>query len=127
VEEPLDLIRLSLDERIRVKCRGDRELRGKLHVRTALDIIYITPLAPTPLTARRACPCSTSPLTTHDPFTFPPPCLIPEQAFDQHLNMVLGNVEETITADGASSKRTIPMLFIRGDVIILVSPPLRTG
>tara|TARA_B110000902_G_C13968545_1_gene460267 strand:- start:454 stop:579 length:126 start_codon:yes stop_codon:yes gene_type:complete len=41
--------------------------------------------------------------------------------------MVLGNVEETITADGASSKRTIPMLFIRGDVIILVSPPLRTG
>ena len=83
--------------------------------------------APTPLTARRACACSTSPLTTHDPFTFPPPCLIPEQAFDQHLNMVLGNVEETITADGASSKRTIPMLFIRGDVIILVSPPLRTG
>lgn len=33
VEEPLDLIRLSLDERIHVKCRGERELRGKLHVR----------------------------------------------------------------------------------------------
>ncbi len=32
VERPLDLIRLSLDERILVKCRGDRELRGKLHV-----------------------------------------------------------------------------------------------
>lgn len=32
VKEPLDLIRLSLDERIYVKCRGDRELRGKLHV-----------------------------------------------------------------------------------------------
>lgn len=32
VEEPLDLIRLSLDERIYVKCRGERELRGKLHV-----------------------------------------------------------------------------------------------
>jgi small nuclear ribonucleoprotein (snRNP)-like protein len=29
--EPLDLIRLSLDERVYVKCRGDRELRGKLH------------------------------------------------------------------------------------------------
>ena len=125
MEEPLDLIRLSLDERIRVKCRGDRELRGKLHVRAALDI-YITP-PPPHRSARRACACSTSPLTTRDPFTFPPPCLIPEQAFDQHLNMVLGNVEETITADGASSKRTIPMLFIRGDVIILVSPPLRTG
>ena len=33
VEEPLGLVRLSLDERIFVKCRGDRELRGKLHVR----------------------------------------------------------------------------------------------
>ena len=31
--EPLDLIRLSIDERIYVKMRGDRELRGKLHVR----------------------------------------------------------------------------------------------
>lgn len=32
VEEPLDLIRLSLDERIYVKCWGGRELRGQLHV-----------------------------------------------------------------------------------------------
>ena len=32
VKEPLDLIRLSLDERIYVKLRGDRELRGVLHV-----------------------------------------------------------------------------------------------
>jgi len=50
VEEPLDLIRLSLDERIYVKLRNDRELRGKLH------------------------------------------------AYDQHLNMILGDIEETITA-----------------------------
>lgn len=34
VKEPLDLIRLSLDERIYVKLRNDRELRGKLHVCT---------------------------------------------------------------------------------------------
>lgn len=33
VEQPLDLVRLSLDETIYVKMRGDRELRGKLHVR----------------------------------------------------------------------------------------------
>ena len=33
MEEPLDLIRLSIDERVYVKCRGERELRGKLHVR----------------------------------------------------------------------------------------------
>ncbi|KAG5543837.1 hypothetical protein RHGRI_016557 [Rhododendron griersonianum] len=32
VKEPLDLIRLSLDERIYVKLRSDRELRGKLHL-----------------------------------------------------------------------------------------------
>ena len=36
VEEPLDLIRLSLDERIYVKLRNDRELRGKLHVSNLL-------------------------------------------------------------------------------------------
>ncbi|KAG8078589.1 hypothetical protein GUJ93_ZPchr0007g3230 [Zizania palustris] len=49
VKEPLDLIRLSLDERIYVKLRSDRELRGKLH------------------------------------------------AYDQHLNMILGDVEEIVT------------------------------
>lgn len=49
VKEPLDLIRLSLDERVYVKLRGEREIRGKLH------------------------------------------------AYDQHLNMILGDVEEVIT------------------------------
>ena len=38
VEVPLDLIRLSIDERIYVKCRGDRELRGKLHVNKFFDL-----------------------------------------------------------------------------------------
>ena len=83
VKQPLDLVRLSLDERILVKCRGNKELRGKLH------------------------------------------------AFDQHLNIVLEDVEETTTttgADGAvaTTKRTMEMLFVRGDVVILVSPPLQT-
>ena len=32
VEEPLDLIRLSLDEKVYVKMRNDRELTGRLHV-----------------------------------------------------------------------------------------------
>ena len=49
VEEPLDLVRLSLDERIYVKMRNERELKGRLH------------------------------------------------AYDQHLNMILGEVEETVT------------------------------
>lgn len=88
VQQPLDLIRLSLDERIRVKMRGNRELRGRLH------------------------------------------------AFDQHLNMILGDVEETLTSLEVdeetyeeivkTTKRTVPMLFVRGDGVILISPPLRT-
>ncbi|EOD14715.1 hypothetical protein EMIHUDRAFT_432584 [Emiliania huxleyi CCMP1516] len=89
VAEPLDLVRLSLDERILVKLRGDRDLRGRLH------------------------------------------------AFDQHLNMVLGEVEETVTTIEVdeetyeeiikTSKRQIDMLFVRGDGVVLVSPPLRTS
>ncbi|CAL4953501.1 unnamed protein product [Urochloa decumbens] len=87
VKEPLDLIRLSLDERIYVKLRSDRELRGKLH------------------------------------------------AYDQHLNMILGDVEEVVTTveiddetyEEITTKRTIPFLFVRGDGVILVSPPLRTA
>ncbi|KAG0567809.1 hypothetical protein M758_7G113600 [Ceratodon purpureus] len=89
VKEPLDLIRLSLDERIYVKLRSDRELRGKLH------------------------------------------------AYDQHLNMILGEVEEVVTSVEIddetyeeivrTSKRNVPYLFVRGDGVILVSPPLRTS
>jgi hypothetical protein len=32
VSEPLDLVRLCLDEIVFVKLRGDRELKGRLHV-----------------------------------------------------------------------------------------------
>ncbi|GMH32859.1 hypothetical protein BSKO_00693 [Bryopsis sp. KO-2023] len=87
VVEPLDLIRLSLEERVYVKLKGERELRGKLH------------------------------------------------AYDQHLNIILGEVEETITTleiDDETyeeivktQKRVIPYLFVRGDAVILISPPLR--
>jgi hypothetical protein len=38
VNEPLDLVRLSLNEIVFVKLRGDRELQGRLHVRAALSI-----------------------------------------------------------------------------------------
>lgn len=42
IEEPLDLVRLSLDERIYVKLRGDRELRGKLHVNAPMSFLSST-------------------------------------------------------------------------------------
>ena len=87
ITKPLDLIKLSIGERVYIKCRGGRELEGLLH------------------------------------------------AFDTHLNMVLEDVEETVTTVDIdeeteeelvqSRKRTIEMLFVRGDVVILVSPPLR--
>jgi U6 snRNA-associated Sm-like protein LSm3 len=32
ISEPFDLIRVSLSERVFIKLRGDRELRGILHV-----------------------------------------------------------------------------------------------
>ena len=57
------------------------------------------------------------------------------QAFDQHLNMILGEVEETVTTIDVDEEteeeivkkqtRKVGMLFVRGDVIVLVSPPLR--
>lgn len=60
-----------------------------------------------------------------------------KQAYDQHLNMVLGDVEETVTTHEIDEEtdeeivkkatRSVGMLFVRGDVVVLVSPPLRTG
>lgn len=51
--------------------------------------------------------------------------------------MVLGDVEESVTVKEVdeeteeeivkTSKRNIEMLFVRGDIVILVSPPLRTS
>ncbi len=32
VEEPIDLIKLSLNELVYIKCRHDRQLKGRLHV-----------------------------------------------------------------------------------------------
>ena len=41
VSEPLDLVRLSLDEVVFVKLRGDRELKGRLHV-SLLILVHIS-------------------------------------------------------------------------------------
>jgi hypothetical protein len=42
IQEPFDLIRLSLNERVFVKLRGDRELTGVLHVRLYRSFRHLT-------------------------------------------------------------------------------------
>ncbi|CAB3406690.1 unnamed protein product [Caenorhabditis bovis] len=71
VEEPLDLLRLSLEEKVYVKMRGDREVE---------EIV-----------------------TTRE---------TDEESFE-------GIYQQT--------KRSVPMLFVRGDSVILVSPPIRAS
>ena len=63
VEEPIDLIKLSLNDSVYIKCRHNRELKGKLHV------III--------------------------FFFEDITIFKTKAFDNHLNMILSEVEET--------------------------------
>lgn len=46
VSEPLDLVRLLLDEVVCVKLRGDRELKGRLHVSTGQPHLFSTPPPP---------------------------------------------------------------------------------
>jgi U6 snRNA-associated Sm-like protein LSm3 len=51
--------------------------------------------------------------------------------------MILGDVEETLTSTELDSEtdeeivkkatRKVGMLFVRGDIVVLVSPPLRTS
>lgn len=51
--------------------------------------------------------------------------------------MILGQVEETVTTTEVDEEteeeitkkatRKVGMLFVRGDIIVLVSPPLRTS
>ena len=41
VNEPLDLVRLSLNEIVFVKLRGDRELQGRLHASNNQQILTL--------------------------------------------------------------------------------------
>lgn len=65
VKEPLDLIKLSLDERIYVKCRGERELRGRLHVSRALALIMSTETRAAAELPYSSAPCDIGCMTLH--------------------------------------------------------------
>jgi small nuclear ribonucleoprotein (snRNP)-like protein len=133
VKEPLDLIRLSLDERVYVKLRGDRELRGRLHVSTTglcASVPQPLPGGYRPAASRHGLQptllgrfqpqqillciaCQQGRVlgagvllrgsVSRDRVERSPPYLpfaayTPRsQAYDQHLNMILGEVEETLT------------------------------
>lgn len=95
VKEPLDLIRLSLDERIYVKLRGDRELRGRLHVRPWIGARGLRVRLTVTEHVSQVASCQA--LSTSGRFINVLAYKNFMQAYDQHLNMILGEVEETIT------------------------------
>jgi len=124
IERPLDLIRLSLDERVVIRLKGNRELRGKLYVRGCPDpcirtlfSAYFRPFITTPATITQ--------YISHTIHLF-------RQAFDEHVNMVLGDCEETLTTEEADAEtgeiaikkttRSLGLLFLRGDIVVYVSP-----
>jgi len=99
--------------------KNDRELRGRLHVSLENYHTYFF---------RGALQQMSKSLLIS---AFPP--FLYTQGYDQHLNLVLGDVEETITIIEIddetyeeiykTTRRTIPLLFVRGDGVTLISPP----
>ena len=73
-QKPLELLSKSLDQRVLIKLKGGRELRGKL------------------------------------------------VGFDQHMNLILENSEEIMNSDEATLKN-LGTIIVRGDNVIIISPP----
>ena len=73
-QKPFDLLSKSLDQRVLIKLKGGRELRGKL------------------------------------------------RGFDQHMNLVLENAEEVVHGDEENIKN-LGTIIVRGDNVIIISPP----
>lgn len=45
------------------------------------------------------------------------------QAYDSHCNMVLSEAEETVWLEqGLTETKSTEMVFVRGDLVILISP-----
>ena len=162
VREPLDLIRLSLDERIYVKLRGEREIRGKLHaydqhlnmilgdveeVITTVEVddetyeeimkvraVYLRAVTTSRFLRSRSRRRGRSTWrvlldasTDRDRFRFFRPRF--------RVRVFAKSREDAQRTDARfppfhsrrqQTKRAVKYLFVRGDAVTLVSPPLRT-
>ena len=85
VATPIDVIKQSLGKEVFVKCKFNRELKGKLHVNNKYMFLILI-----------------------------------IQAYDVHLNLLLSEVEETNIEN--KEKRNMDLIYIRGDLVILISP-----
>ena len=131
-------MRLSLSERVYVKLRGDRELRGTLHaydgaarlsscqadvaghlnmiladVEETVAIVDIDEATSQPtIRVRMAAP---RPCQRHDTLLLRISAW-PSSASEPRLRLLSADVLQTV-------KRTLDVLFVRGDGVVLLSPP----
>lgn len=114
ISEPFDLLRLSLSERVYVKLRGDRELRGTLHAYDGHGNLVLANVEETVW-------------------------IVEDEETDNPRLSVSSQVDRacsfhTISSSCAirlfcsqSIKRNSEMLFVRGDGVILVSKTIRSS
>ena len=74
ISEPMEMLSLSLNERVHVRLRHNRVLTGRL------------------------------------------------VAYDDHLNLMLGDTQETIKTEATTVVKDHSIIFVRGDLVVAVSP-----
>ena len=151
VKEPLDLIRLSLDERVYVKLRGEREIRGKRHaydqhlnmilgdVEETITTVEIDDETYEEIIKVRAAPSGIEPSTAGTPRRGSRP--VPRTAGTRFSSPTTRAFAVCVSSPRdrrrdppspyprpfpQTTKRAVRFLFVRGDAVTLVSPPLRT-
>jgi small nuclear ribonucleoprotein (snRNP)-like protein len=128
VEEPLDLIRLSVDEVVLVKCRGGRELQGRLHVRffdnfCAHIEFCVEPSCPAawPLALRASFHLTCIVFLRFLIFGDSSAAACRPQAYDNHLNLILGDVEESLTTTEVDEDTQEELVKVRRDFFLVLN------
>ncbi|MCJ1482598.1 U4/U6-U5 snRNP complex subunit lsm3 [Schaereria dolodes] len=96
--EPLDLVRLSLDETVFVKLRGDRELKGRLHMRFPEVRVALTGISQ----------------------AYDSHCNLVLGEVEETIYVVEEDEDEQEIIK--TMKKQSEMLFVRGDSVVLISP-----